>query len=436
MASVGFVLVAVAALAAAGATVAWRRALAQATTQRERAEAAIANGASAVAERQLLLDQVAHEREQHAAAIANMQSTFEALSQRTLQATVEQNGQAQAQIMEAREKALGARLEPLESLLQRFQEETTRLEAERIASLERVNQSALILRDEQGKALAEAQRLNQILGRSDHRGAWGEFQLQRILEMSGLTQHISYVTQETTNEQRPDVLVKMPTGATIVIDSKMPLAAYDDALAADNESLRAAKMAEHAVALKGHIKTLKQKAYWKNYEKESPQFVICFVPSDQLLTQALVDDPTLLPTSFESRVLLAGPTTLLAALWSIATGWNRTEVAESAEKIRLLATELADRVVVALDYLEKVGDGIAKATDNYNKFIGSVESRVVPSVRRVRELNLINREIPEVGPVTSLPRALSGAVVADAVGDDLEALDAQVLGEAGHGDLA
>jgi len=101
-----------------------------------------------------------------------------------------------------------------------------------------------------------------------------------------------------------------------------------------------------------------------------------------------------------------------------------------------LATELADRVVVALDYLEKVGDGIAKATDNYNKFIGSVESRVVPTVRRVRELNLINREIPEVGPVTSLPRALSGAVVADAGGDDLEALDAQVLGEAGHGDLA
>ena len=176
MASVGFVLVAVAALAAMGATVAWRRTLAHTVTERERAQAAIANGASAVAERQVLIDQVAHERAQHAAAIANMQSTFEALSQRTMQATVEQNGQAQAQIMDAREKALGARLEPLESLLQRFQEETTRLEAERIAALERVNQSALILRDEQGKALAEAQRLNQILGRSDHRGAWGEFQ--------------------------------------------------------------------------------------------------------------------------------------------------------------------------------------------------------------------------------------------------------------------
>jgi DNA recombination protein RmuC len=424
---IALVLTLVALVAAVAATVAWRRALVQVETQRARAERALTEGVGAVAERQILLDQIAHERESHAQALANLQDTFEALSQRTLVATVEHNNKANEQVVIAREKALEARLEPLETLLARFREETAKIEAERVSALEKVNQSAQILRDEQGKALAEAQRLNHILGRSDHRGAWGEFQLARILEMSGLTQHISYVTQQTSNDQRPDVLVTMPNGATVVIDSKMPLAAYDDALAADNETVRAAKMTEHAAALRGHIKALNQKAYWKNYEEHSPQFVICFVPSDQLLTSALVDDPRLLEQSYDAKVLLAGPTTLLAALWSIASGWQRTDIAEAAEEIRSLATELADRVVVALGHIKKVGDNLKNATDNYNSFIGSVESRVVPTVRRVRELKLITAELPDVGPVTVVPRSVAGALETEAP----EALTAQVVEELG-----
>jgi DNA recombination protein RmuC len=259
---------------------------------------------------------------------------------------------------------------------------------------------------------AQAAALSEALRRPQVRGQWGEMQLRKALELAGLTRHCTFEEQVPADSPtgagaiRPDVVVRLTGDRTIVIDSKVPLDAFLSAGAATDAAERAGHLRRHADQVRRHIDGLGAKTYWRGFES-SPEFVVLFMPSEALFAQALDTDPTLIDDAARRGVMIATPTTLIAMLKTIAYAWSQESVAENAREIHRVSTELYERLATASNHLDKVGRSLAAAVSSYNAFVGSVETRVLVSARRLHDLDVGSGPPPSLTVVDGGPRPIS-----------------------------
>jgi len=237
----------------------------------------------------------------------------------------------------------------------------------------------------------ETQSLAEALRRPHVRGQWGELQLRRSLEIAGLTRHCTFEEQVSNRSDdgliRPDAVIRMPEGRCVVIDSKVPLEAFLSTGSAKTAAEREEHLRRHAQQVRQHIDTLSGKAYWRQFES-SPDFVVMFLPSEAIFAQALVTDPTLLEYATRKSLVLATPTTLIAMLRTIGHAWTQQAVADNTREIHRTATELYERLAIASGYLDKLGRSLGTAVGSYNQFVGSLETRVLVSARRLHDLDV------------------------------------------------
>ncbi|MEQ1619051.1 MAG: DNA recombination protein RmuC, partial [Terricaulis sp.] len=222
------------------------------------------------------------------------------------------------------------------------------------------------------------------------RGRWGEQSLRNVLELSGLAANVDFIEQSSTSDGegarlRPDVVINLPGGRCIVVDSKVALSGYLDAMEATDDLARETLLKKHAAELKGHVRNLASKDYWKHVP-DTADFVVLFVPGENFLAAAAERDPNLFEDALASKVIITTPSTMVALAKSVAYGWRQEQSAKNAQEIADLGRELYRRMAVMIDHIGKVGESIDKSAKNYNALINSVESRVLPQARRFKEL--------------------------------------------------
>jgi DNA recombination protein RmuC len=241
------------------------------------------------------------------------------------------------------------------------------------------------------------------------RGRWGEQTLRNVLELAGLAPRVDFNEQTTTSDGeggrlRPDVVINLPGGRCIAVDSKVALSGYLDAMDATDDDAREAFMKKHASELRGHVKALSSKEYWKHLP--TADFVVLFVPGDNFLSAALERDPELMDDAFASNIIITTPSTMVALAKSVAYGWRQEQSAKNAQEIADLGRDLFRRMAVMVDHMGKVGDAIGKSVKSYNEMIGSVESRVLPTARKFKELGAGDAGIDIASPaqIETAPR--------------------------------
>lgn len=242
------------------------------------------------------------------------------------------------------------------------------------------------------------------------RGRWGEQTLRNVLELSGLAAHVDFQEQYSTTDGegsrlRPDVVINLPGGRCIVVDSKVALSGYLDAIEAVDDSAREALLKKHAAELKGHVRNLASKDYWKHVPATA-DFVVLFVPGENFLAAAAERDPNLFDEAFAQKVIITTPSTMVALAKSVAYGWRQEQSAKNAQEIAELGRELFRRMAVMVDHMGKVGDAIGKSVRSYNEMLGSVESRVLPQARKFKELGAGDAGIDIAAPaqIEAAPR--------------------------------
>ncbi|MEO7564568.1 MAG: DNA recombination protein RmuC [Sphingomicrobium sp.] len=306
---------------------------------------------------------------------------------------------------------LKALLQPVHDRLQRYEEVVTKVEVERRKDFGLLTGHIEAMKSGTERVSAEAAKLvNALRNAPKARGRWGEQQLRNVLESCGLSEHADFATEVTRTDEdggrlRPDVILRIPGGQSLVIDAKVSLNAYQDAFGAIDEDQRGVHLTAHAAAIKSHVNSLGNKAYWAQFD-EAPDYVVMFIPGEHFLSAALEQDGKLWDYAFDRRVLLATPTNLIAIARTVAAVWRQEKLAKEARQIGELGKELYDRLAKAAQDLRKVGSGLTSAVNNYNSFVSSFESRSLVTARKFRELNIepSAREIELVPPVEALAR--------------------------------
>lgn len=244
------------------------------------------------------------------------------------------------------------------------------------------------------------------------RGRWGEIQLERVVELSGMVKHCDFDTQVAKDGVRPDLLVYLAGGKQIVVDAKVPFAAYLDAAQTEDPTAREQHLTRHARQLRTHVDQLSAKSYWESFDP-TPEFVVLFVPGDPFLDAALTSDSGLLEHAFSRNVILATPTTLVALLRTIAHTWRQEALSQDAARIHQLGRELYQRLGTVGGHLDKLGAQLGKAVDVFNLTVASMETRVTVTARKLNDLELFDGPVSEVRPVDSWPRPTNLAELAE-----------------------
>jgi DNA recombination protein RmuC len=315
--------------------------------------------------------------------------------------------QASAGDLEKRQQAIDALVKPLKESLQQVDT--------KIAAIENARKEAYGSLTEQLKGMALAQtslqsettKLSRSLRSTSTAGRWGEIQLQRVVELSGMVENVDFIQQESAGEGRPDMIIRLPGGKSIAVDAKAPMQAYLEALEASDENVRKAKFAEHARTVRGHIDSLGSKSYWKNIQP-SPEFVVLFIPGEAFYSAALRYEPDLFERGTAVGVILASPATLIALLKAAAYGWKQEALSKNADEIRRLGLELHERVGNVARNLDDLGQRLTQAVDAYNSTIYQTESQVLVTGRKLEKLGAgSEKKIIEPRLVDEVPRKLT-----------------------------
>ncbi len=315
--------------------------------------------------------------------------------------------QASAELTQ-KEKAIEGLVKPIRETLEKTEAQIRAMEQAREAAFGSLSQHLKLMAEGQQRLQSETHNLVRALSRPTVRGQWGEMTLKRLAELAGMVEHCDF--QEQTHRatedgaMRPDMIVRLPDARELVVDAKTPLDAYLAAADAPDDRTREQHLKTHARKVRERMRELSSKAYWTQF-KESPDFVILFIPGDQFLSAALEHDPALLEDALSNRVILATPSSLVALLRAVAYGWRQQAVAENAEKIRELGEELYKRLAVFTEHLARLGKTLGTSVDHYNKAVGSLERNVMPGARRFSELGIqARKQMEEPTPLEQAPR--------------------------------
>jgi DNA recombination protein RmuC len=329
-----------------------------------------------------------------------------------------------------RETAISGLVGPMKEALEKIEHTLAEVERARGEDKGRLAQELGHVAEAQQGLRDETNRLTRALQSPNVRGRWGEIQLRRVVELAGMEEHCDFEVQQSVatedGQYRPDLIVRLPGGRTVVVDAKAPVTAYLEAISLADESAREARLRDHAASVKGHILALGSKAYWEHVE-DSTDFVVLFLPGESFFSAAVQQDPGLFEYGVSQRVFLAGPFTLLALLRTVAHGWSREKLAENARAISDLGKDLYERVLTMGEHFARLRRGLQNAVEAHNATVASLESRVLPAARRFRDLGVVSgKEIGLLDPIEHTPRRLQAADVVG-TGDPEPAVDGEVV---------
>lgn len=292
--------------------------------------------------------------------------------------------------------------------LERMADRLAAIERDRAASHATLHEHLRLMAQGQQHLADETETLARALRAPQARGQWGEMQLRRVVELAGMLDHCDFVEQRTIGGDdgrlRPDLIVHLPGHKAVVVDSKAPLQAYLDAVEETDEAERAEYLDQHARQVRAHIDQLAAKNY-ANELPEAPDFVVMFLPGEVFFSEACRRDPTLIEYAVNAGIIPASPTTLITILKAVSYGWTQERIGENAERIRDLGIELYDRLRTTADHLDTLRRALTKSVESYNAAVGSLESRVLPSARKLRDLGATTgAELPALEPIVTTTR--------------------------------
>jgi DNA recombination protein RmuC len=310
-------------------------------------------------------------------------------------ASLEAYAQTNSALVELAATKLEGTVKPLEESLRAVGERVQELDRARAKGYGELSRHLTDL-GEQTASLRNALRTPHA------RGRWGEIQLKRVVEIAGMLPYCDFAEQVTTSTDegrlRPDLVVRLPGGKQVVVDAKVPLAAYLEAHETSDDDIRSQRLADHARQVRDHMQKLAAKSYWQQFA-DSPEWVVMFLPDEGFFRAAWEVDPGLVETGVRSRVHIASPTTLIVLLQAISHGWQQEKVAEDARIVHALGRELYERMTVAVgSHFVKLGATLDKAVTAYNETVGSLERRVLPTARKLGQTTLSDKELPELEP--------------------------------------
>jgi DNA recombination protein RmuC len=314
---------------------------------------------------------------------------------------------------------LGQLLAPLQEALHRYERRVVQVENSRVDAYAELRTEVRQMQSLSTELRTETSQLVAALRAPQVRGRWGEHQLRRIVEAAGMLPNCDFAEQVTASTDkggvRPDLVVRLTDGRRVVVDAKAPFDAYLTAMEARDERSRDAELDRHAKHLRSHVDALAAKSYWTAFD-QSPEFVVLFVPADPFLDAALQRDATLLEHAFSHNVVLATPATLIALLRTVAYSWRQEALARNATVVHALGRDLYARLSTMGDHLSKLGNSLGGAVMAYNKAMGSLESRVLVSARRLAELGVSDEELEAPAQLEVAPRILQSPELAQPTG--------------------
>ena len=314
--------------------------------------------------------------------------------------------------LEKRQQAIDTVVKPLNESLEKFDRNIKEMEKAREGAYSEIKTYLGTMQGTTEKLQKETNTLVSALKNSHVRGRYGEIGLRRIVEFAGMSEFCDFTEQESVTTEdgklRPDLIVKMPGKRQIIVDSKVPLNSYIAAFETTDENERKELMKKHALAVKDHLKKLSAKAYWSQFA-EAPDYVVLYMQIESSFGAALEADPAIIEEGINNRVIFATPTTLITLLKTVAYSWQQMKIADNIYQIRDAGVELFSRVRTLLDHLASMGKHIKSATEDYNKLVGSVESRFIPQVKKLKEIggSAMNKEIPKIEQIETSVRQLN-----------------------------